>query len=315
VDMRFIKPKRLVQGDLIGIISPASSPDDLTRIESGVRYLEKAGYKVEVGKNVGKIHGYLAGNDEERLEDLHYMFKKKNVKAIICVRGGYGSPRILNKIDYKLIRNNPKIFVGYSDITALHLAFLHKANLVTFAGPMLAVDFHSEVSSYTEEMFWAILTSTKKLGRISLPNDEKIYQLSAGRAAGILIGGNLALIISLIGTEYFPSMKNKILLLEDTGELPYRIDRMLNQLKLNKIFDQVNGVILGAFTDCNESDPNKRTLTLGEVIDDYLGHLDIPVVYNFQHGHIKDFVTIPFGVKVKLNANRGMIELLETAVS
>ena len=162
--MRYTKPKRIKKGDLIGIISPASAPDDLSRINSGVRYLEKNGFNVIVGSNVGKNHGYLAGSDDDRISDLHSMFKNKNVKAVLCVRGGYGSPRLLDKIDYSLIKRNPKIFVGYSDITVLQMAFLQKANLVTFAGPMLAVDFYNEVSPFTEEFFWRMITSNKKLG-------------------------------------------------------------------------------------------------------------------------------------------------------
>ncbi len=312
--MKIVKPKKLAKGDLIGIISPASSPDELSKIESGVKYLENIGYRVEVGKNVGKYLGYLAGNDEERLEDLHYMFGKKEIKAIICVRGGYGSPRILDKINYKLIQNNPKIFVGYSDITALQMAFLNKTGLVTFAGPMLAVDFYDDVSPFTEEMFWALVTSNKKYGKIQPPGDEKIFSLTKGMSKGRIIGGNLALIDSLIGTSYLPPVKDKILLLEEVGELPYRIDRMLNHLRLANVFSQLNGAILGAFTDCNESDPSKRTLTLGEVVADYFDHMKFPVVYNFKHGHIKDSITIPFGVTVKVNSSRSNVEIMEGAV-
>lgn len=313
--MRYTKPKRLNRGDLIGIISPASTPDDISRVTSGIRYLEKLGYKTIVGSNVGKNHGYLAGSDDERLADLHNMFKNKNVKAIICVRGGYGSPRLLDKIDYKLIKRNPKIFVGYSDITALQMAFLQKANLVTFAGPMLAVDFHDEVSSYTEEFFWRLVTSNKKIGRIKNPNNEKIACLRKGSARGQLVGGNLALLVSLMGTQYFPDIRNKILLLEDTGEAPYRLDRLFNQLRIATVFAKVKGVVLGAFTDCKEADPGKKTLTLGEVIEDYFANMKKPVVYNFQHGHIKDNITIPFGIKAKLNATKGFMELIEGAVS
>jgi len=313
--MRFIKPKRLRKGDLIGIISPASTPDDLTRINSGTQYIEKLGYNVLVGSNVGKNHGYLAGTDEERLADLHSMFKNKNVKAIMCVRGGYGTPRLLDKIDYKLVRKNPKIFVGYSDITALQMAFLQKANLVTFAGPMLAVDFHDNVSPFTEEFFWRLVTSNKKVGRIKNPNNEKIYYLKKGSAVGQIVGGNLALLVSLMGTQYFPDIRNKILLLEDTGEAPYRLDRLINQLRIAKVFDKVKAVVLGAFTDCKELDPTKKTLTLGEVIEDYFSRLKKPAVYNFQHGHIKDNVTVPFGIRVKLNATKGFIEIVEGAVS
>lgn len=313
--MRYIKPKRLHKGDLIGIISPASTPDDLTRINSGVKYLEKLGFKVLVGSNVGKNHGYLAGSDEERLNDLHSMFKNKMVKAVMCVRGGYGSPRLLDRIDFKLIKKNPKIFVGYSDITALQMAFLQKSNLVTFAGPMLAVDFHDEVSPFTEEFFWGMVTSNKKIGRIKNPNNEKLYCLKKGSTRGQIVGGNLALLVSLMGTQYFPDIRNKILLLEDTGEAPYRLDRLINQLRIAGVFDKVKGVVLGAFTDCKESDPSKKTLTLGEVIEDYFTRIKKPVVYNFQHGHIKDNITIPYGIKFKLNASRCFIEIDEGAVS
>ncbi len=266
VKMKIIKPKRLSKGDLIGIISPASSADDITKVEEGVRYIEKIGYKVEVGKNVGKYHGYLAGEDSLRLKDLHYMFDKKEVKAIICVRGGYGSPRLLDKIDYRIIKNNPKIFVGYSDLTALNLAFFYKTGLITFNGPMVSVDFTDEVSKYTEENFWRILSSNKKIGRIELPGDDKLFQLSKGNISGRIIGGNLALLASLQGTSYFPDMNDKILFLEDIGELPFRIDRMFNQLRLTNVFNNIKGLILGAFIDCHESDPLKELLPWGRLL-------------------------------------------------
>jgi len=313
--MKIIKPKKLSKGDVIGIISPASSTDDFTKVESGVRYLEKIGYKVEVGKNVGKFHGYLAGNDNERADDFHYMFKKKYIKAVMCVRGGYGTPRLLDKIDYKIIKDNPKIFVGHSDITALQMAILSKTGLITFAGPMLAVDFADEASSFTEESFWAMITSNKKFGKIIQPDDEKIFTLVKGQSKGRIAGGNLSLISSLIGTNYLPGFKDKILLIEEIGEVPYRVDRMLNQLRLAKVFNEVKGVIIGAFIDCNETDPAKKTLTLGEVIADYFEGLKIPVVYNLKHGHIKDSITIPIGITVKLNASRNYLEIAEGAVS
>ncbi|MFO7445254.1 MAG: LD-carboxypeptidase [Ignavibacteriaceae bacterium] len=313
--MRVVKPKRLQKGDTIGIISPASSPDDLSRTESGVKYFEKLGYRVEVGKHVGKFHGYLAGTDEERIEDIHNMFKNKDVKAIIAVRGGYGTLRLLDKIDFKIIKNNPKIFVGYSDITALQMAMFAKTGLVTFAGPMVAVDFYDEVSPYTEESFWELLTNNKKPGKIAFPEGEKIFEISKGKVRGRVIGGNLALVASLAGTDYLPDMKEKILFLEDTAEAPYRIDRMLTQLKLAKVFKHVKGVILGAFTDCVESNPEKRTLTLGEVIEDHFAKLKIPVVYNFPHGHVKNNFTLPLGVQISLNTGRHIIEITESAVS
>ncbi len=312
--MGIIKPKRLKSGDTIGIISPASSPDDLTKINNGVNYLEKLGYRVEVGKNVGSQEGYLAGSDAQRLADLHYMFKNKQIKAIFSIRGGYGSGRLLDKIDYKLIRNNPKIFVGYSDINALQMAFFAKTGLITFAGPMVAVDFHDEVSAFTEEVFWRTITSNKKIGKLLNPRKEKFYVLNKGRATGRILGGNLSLLNSLMGTEYLPKLKDAILLLEDIHEAPYRIDRMLNQLRLTKILKQIRGVILGHFVDCVESDPTKQTFTLNEVIVEYFQDQKMPVLYNVKHGHIKDNITIPYGIKCVLNASRAYIEIPENAV-
>jgi muramoyltetrapeptide carboxypeptidase len=312
--MRLIKPERLKKGDLIGVISPASSPLDPVNLDSGVNYIEKLGYRVEVGKNVGKVNGYLAGSDEERADDLNSMFKNKNVKAIICLRGGYGAFRILDRINYKLIRNNPKIFVGFSEITALQTAILHKAGLITFAGPMVASDFANGVSSYTEELFWRLLTSNKKLGRLRYPDQSKLSGITKGSATGRILGGNLAVFNALIGSPYFPLLKDRILLLEDVAELPYKIDRMFNQLRMIKVFTKVKGIVLGRFVDCYEHDPMKKTLTLGEVMEDYLNELNIPVVYTFPHGHIKDKVTVPIGINIKMNATKGFIEYNEGAV-
>lgn len=312
--MRVIKPFRLKKGDLIGIISPGSSPSNPLSIENGVKYLERLGYRVELGENVGKSNGYLAGSDKERADDLNYMFRNKNVKAIFCLRGGYGSSRILDKINYKQIRSNPKIFVGYSEITSLQMAFLKKSGLASFAGPMVAPDFGGDVSVYSEEYFWRILTSNKKIGRLKYPHNDKLAAISSGNASGKILGGNLAVFASMIGTEYFPDVKDKILLLEDVDELPYRVDRYLNQLRITKVIKKVKGIILGSFVDCFEPDPNKKTLTLGEVMEDYLKDLKIPVIYTFPHGHIKDKMTIPFGINVKMNASKGFVEYTEGAV-
>ncbi len=312
--MGIVKPKRLKPGDVIGIISPASSPDDLTKINSGVQYLEKLGYRVEIGKNVGSNNGYLAGSDDQRLTDLHDMFKNKNISAVFSIRGGYGSGRLLDKIDYRLIRNNPKIFVGYSDINALQSAIFTKTGLITFAGPMVAVDFHDEVSTFTEEVFWKTITSNKKIGKLQNPRREKFYLLNKGRASGRILGGNLTIFNSLLGTEYLPNLKGAILLLEDINEAPYRIDRMLNQLRLAKIFKQIGGIILGHFVDCVEQDPTKKSFTLNEIIIEYFQNIKLPVLYNIKHGHVKDNITIPYGLKCVLNATRGNIEIPESAV-
>ena len=312
--MRLIKPKKLAKKSVIGLISPASSPEDHSQINKGVKYLENLGYRVKLGKNVGKNNGYLAGSDEERVKDLHDMFKDKNVNAIISIRGGYGAYRLLDLIDYKIIKNNPKIFVGYSEITALQIAFFQKAGLITFAGPMLASNFSGNVSSFTEEYFWRSITSNKKIGRIKLPGNINLPGINKGGAAGRIIGGNLAVLTALFGTDFFPDVKNKILLLEDVGEVPYKIDRLMNQLRLAKVFKKINGIVLGRFVNCHDHDPSKKTLTLGEVMDSYLHNLTIPIVYTFPHGHIDDMVTVPLGINVKLNATKGFVEFTESGV-
>jgi muramoyltetrapeptide carboxypeptidase len=312
--MKYLKPKKLMKGDLIGIISPASAVDDDKLVQKGINYLEGLGYRTELGKNVGKVRGYLAGTDEERVKDIHQMFSNKKVKAIFCLRGGYGVFRLLDKIDYKLIRNNPKIFVGFSEITALQMAFLCKANLITFAGPMVASNFSNEISSYTKENFWRNITSNKKPRRIELLSNSSLSRIKTGEISGKLIGGNLSVFTSLLGTDYLPELKNKILLLEEINEPPYKIDRMFNQLKLNNVFKKLNGIVLGDFSDCTEPSKNKKSLTLMEVWNDYFNSMKIPVVHSFPHGHIKDIVTLPIGSKIKINLKKNFVELTETGV-
>jgi len=312
--MKIIKPAKLKTGDVVGIIAPASAPVDPTKLENGIRYIESNGYRIELGKNVNKIDGYLAGTDQERADDLNSMFKNRYVKAIFCLRGGYGASRILDKINYKLIRANPKILVGYSEITALQMAIMQKAGLVTFAGPMVATDFGNGITSYTEEFFWRIISSNKKIGRLKYPDNEKLVSITRGGSSGRIIGGNLSVLAALIGTEYFPELKSRILMIEEVDELPYKVDRFLNQLRLLKVFKQIKGIILGRFVDCYERDTSKRTLTLGEVMEHYMKDLKMPVLYTFPHGHIKDKVTVPFGINVKMNAAKGFVEYLESAV-
>ena len=312
--MTYIKPSKLKKGDVIGLISPASSPNDENLIARGIKYLEGMGYQTLLGNNVGKIRGYLAGTDEERVKDIHQMFSDKKVKAIICLRGGYGAFRLLDKIDYKIIRNNPKIFIGFSEITALQMAFLRKANLITFAGPMVLPNFSKEVSTYTEENFWRMMTSNKKPGRIKISKINRLSLISPNEVSGIIVGGNLAVFTSLLGTGYLPDLKNKILFLEDISEPPYKIDRMFNQLKLNKVFKNVKGIILGSFVDCYEPDVKKKTLTLEEICDDYLRTMNIPVIRSFPHGHIKDMLTLPIGTRIKLNSRKGFVEFMESGV-
>ncbi|HOJ37500.1 MAG TPA: LD-carboxypeptidase [Ignavibacteriales bacterium] len=307
-----IKPNPLKKNDVIGLITPASTPADLSRIEKSVRYFEKIGYRVVVGKNVGKKYYYLAGTDEERVEDIHSMFENKNIKAIFCLRGGYGTVRLLNKIDYNLIKKNPKIFVGYSDITALQMAFLTQANLVTFSGPMPAVDFYDNVSSYTEEIFWDLVTNIHNKYEYKFKNN--IVSITKSSARGIAIGGNFIVFNSLIGTKYFPSLHKKILFLEEVEEKPYKIDRMLAHLKLNKEYNKIKGFVFGQFEDCTDNNPEEN-IEIENLLRQYLKDETIPVLYNINFGHIKDFITIPFGIRVSINSSNKTIKLLESCLN
>jgi muramoyltetrapeptide carboxypeptidase len=311
--MELIKPKKIRKGGVVSLIAPASNPKDPSRIEKSVRYFEGLGYRVKIGASVGKSYGYLAATDDERLADLHAAFEDPETTMVMCVRGGYGTPRLIERIDYNLIKRNPKIFVGYSDITALSLAFLRKAKLVTFAGPMAAVDFWKEADPYAEENFWRMVSSAKKPGAVPMPAGTKLAPLVKGKAEGALMGGNLALVAALAGSPYMPDPRGAILWLEEVGEPQYRVDRMLNQMAISGMLKKSAGVILGEFTGCDD-EPGAETLTLEQVFDRYLGSLDKPVVRGFPHGHVDKTHTIPFGVRASLDANKSVVRYLESAV-
>lgn len=314
--MKILTPKRLKTGDTIGLISPSSPMLDSEKLHRSISYFERNGYNVKLGKHVEKENGYLAGSDHERLDDLHSMFADKEVKAIFSLRGGYGAIRIVDKLNYELIRKNPKIFVGFSDITILQLAIYQKSKLVTFAGPMVNTYFGSEeLNDYVEEQFWNLLTVSKKVGKITNPNSEKIFVLNKGRGEGKLLGGNLSSLLSLSGTEYLPSFRNSILFMEEINEPPYKIDRMFSQLKLQKILNSSKGIILGRFVDCYEQDAAKKSLSLNDIIIEYFQGIKKPVIYNVKHGHIKENITLPIGANCKLNASRSFFEITQSVVS
>lgn len=311
--MEPLKAPRLKAGDLIGIISPASRIANPARIEQGIAYLERLGYRTTTGKNILNTYGYLAGTDEERVADLHGMFANPEVKAIMCIRGGYGTPRLLSLVDYRLIARNPKVFVGYSDITSLQLALWKKCGLVTFQGPMVGVDMPDGLDASTEELFWRLLTSPKKAGSV-IPAGNPSVTLRKGKGSGRLLGGNLAHLAGAVGTAYMPSFKDALLFIEDIGEEPYRIDRMLTQLRHAKILDQVKGVLGGQFTDCEIKDASKPTLTVDEVLREFGGMCPPPFLAHLPFGHEAHKMTIPMGVRAKLDAGEGTLEFLEGAV-
>lgn len=312
--MQAVRPPKLNKGDLIGIVTPASPVADSSRIDRGVRYLESLGYRIKVGENVGKVHGYLAGTDKERVADLHAMFADKEVKAIICVRGGYGTPRILSLLNYRLIARNPKILSGFSDITALQFALWKKSGLITFHGPMTGVEMAAEIDPYTEEMFWQSVTSTKKIGRLAFPEEPEVCTLHKGKATGRLLGGNLSLIVSILGTSYQPRFTDSILFVEEVEEQPYRVDRMMMQIRNALLFSDIQGMLLGQFTDCVAPDPSKPSLTIEEVFQDVAQTFAKPILANLPFGHVSKKLTLPFGVLARMDAAKHSLEFLEAAV-
>lgn len=313
--MKNLKPPRLRKGDLIGIISPASTPSAQEKIDKGVHYLERLGYRVKIGKHVMAQHGYLAGTDEQRAEDLNDMLRDRAVRAIFAIRGGYGTPRLLHLVDYRAVRRDPKILVGYSDVTGLQLALYRRAGLVTFSGPMVAVEMWDSIDPFTEEHFWRVITSSARIGSLRNPDGERLISYNSGKATGRLLGGNLSLLASLLGTRYLPNLRHAILILEDVDEAPHRVDRMFTQLYHAGITTTINGLVLGVFTDCVPSDPSKPHLTISQVIEDAVRRMRCPVLSNLQYGHIAKKLTLPFGIQALLDTRSGTLKLQEGAVS
>ncbi len=261
-----------------------------------------------------QYRGFLAGTDEERAADVNEMFADEQIKAIIAVRGGYGSPRLLPLINYNLIKHNPKVFVGYSDLTALQLALYKKTGLVSFSGPMVGVEMFKGIDPFTEEHFWQMITSTKKLVTLHNPDSRRLKPIGKGKASGVLIGGNLSLITSIAGTRYLPSFKNSILFFEETQEEPYRFDRMMNQLALAGIFKDAKGIVIGELTDIKPADTAKPYLTVEQIVADHLSSLSKPILAGLAYGHVPRKLTIPIGIRATVDTAQCTLSLLEAAV-
>ncbi|GHF83359.1 S66 peptidase family protein [Thalassotalea marina] len=314
-----IKPKRLKAGDTIGLIAPSSNTWEDEEIYFAIDVLKSFGFKVKKGKYLFERRAYLAGNDKDRAWDINNMFKDKEVDGIFCLRGGYGSPRILPYLDYDAIAANPKAFIGYSDVTALLNAIYARTGLVTFHGPIARQNF----SEYTLKSFKEILFSPKANIDLGTPplfearegqadDKNRLTLVAAGQAQGRLIGGNLSLMVKLVGTPFEPDYQGKILFLEDVEEAPYRIDGMLTHLKISGRLNQLAGIVFGKCTDCTAKGDS---LSIEEVIKDRLGDLNIPVLKGVMIGHIDDMSTIPVGAMARLDATNKKLVLTETSVT
>ena len=314
-----IRPRHLEPGATLGIIAPASAPPDPKNVDRAIAALEKLKFKTRLAKNVHKRHGFLAGSDRERAADLMQVFTDRKVDGILCVRGGYGTARLLPLLDYAVIRRHPKVFVGYSDITSLHCAFLVKANLISFHGPMLNSDFaHKDMPDFTTQSFLRALMRPEAYGDIVAGYDGKVKTLRGGVVNGQLIGGNLTLLCASLGTPWQPPFRGRILFLEDLDEVPYRMDRLLTQLLNAGLLQQVAGIAVGINKNC--FDPNAKTAkeyrqTLEDVFRDRLLPLRIPVVMDLPFGHIPHNVTLPVGAHVTLDATNGRLIVGEPGVA
>ncbi|MBA9025107.1 S66 peptidase family protein [Peribacillus huizhouensis] len=306
--MNMIKPARIQKGDTVGVIAPASPPDQ-EKVKQALSFFTELGLHYKLGKNIECQYGYLAGSDEERVEDVHSMFLDPSVKAIFSARGGYGTPRIATQIDYEIVKNNPKIFWGYSDLTFLHNAFIQKAGLVTFHGPMLSSDLGGDsIDPLTKSRFMQLFDSQ------SFVYDETISPLVTeipGEASGLLIGGNLSLLVSTLGTEFEIDTKDKLLFIEDIHEEPRSVDRMLNQLYMCGKLSDATGILVGNFKECEPS--HSLSLTLAEVLQHYMKLANKPAVSGFQIGHCTPHVAIPLGTFSKLDASNRKV-IIESGV-
>jgi muramoyltetrapeptide carboxypeptidase len=309
-------PRRLQPGDTIGIITPGSFISD-EDFQKAVDKVLSFGFRVKLGKHVRAQRGFNAGTDQQRLDDLHLMFSDQSVTGIWCARGGYGCSRLLPYLDYELIRRNPKALIGFSDITALLNAIYHKTGLVGFHGPNAG----SQWTDYTEAHFRAVLMEGRaphliELAPENLANPAGHYQafpIRQGTARGRLVGGNLALLAALCGTGYLPDCQGKLTFIEDIGERPYRIDRMLTQLRQAWPLGQAAGIALGIFEDCQPKE-TELSLSLADTLKDRLEGLNIPAIYGLSFGHIANQCTLPIGIEAELDVAAQRITLLEAAV-
>ena len=315
---RTVRPGRLRPGDTIGLINPAGAVWEPVNVEIVVESLAALGFKAKLGKNLLERRGYFAGTDEQRAADVNEMFRDPDVRAIHCVRGGWGCARVLPLLDWKAIEKNPKILLGYSDITALLLALHATTGLVTFHGPVASAQWNPFNVGYIKRVLQdgeaVTFENLKEIGEDHLTIVEnRVRTIHPGTARGRLLGGNLTVLTSLIGSDYLPDWDGCILFLEDVEEAPYRIDRMLTQLRLAGILAKARAVIWGHCTDC---DPGEGfgSLTVTEVLHDHLKPLKVPVWSGAMIGHIDRQFTLPVGSEIEIDATAGTIRMLEPAV-
>lgn len=313
-----LKPKKLISGATIGVVSPASPSERPSELPRARAFWEGMGFHVVFGDHVDLRKGFVAASEEERAADINAMFANPSIDAVCCSRGGYGSAQLLRHLDYDLIRNNPKIFTGFSDITSLHLAIGKHAGVVTFHGPGFSRFNPEDLTDYTRKQFFKALTGDEPLGEISLADGKKwLHTITAGVAEGELVGGNLTLLCASMGTPCQPDVAGKILFIEDVDTEPWCIDHAMSHLRNAGVLDSVAGVIIGECENCVPYDYKPGYLSdtsVEEVFEYYLKNLGVPVMYGLPLGHTNDMATLPLGVRVRLDSENKLFSVLESGV-
>ena len=314
---RLLKPSRLKAGDTIGLVAPASPLLSFQDIARAARVLSRLGFKVAEGDHIRRRHGFLAGEDSQRADDIESMFADKNVSGIFALRGGYGSTRLLELLDWELIAANPKVLLGHSDLTALLNAVYRRTGMVTFWGPLAGYDLGRSSSPFKLKWLKAVVCDNRPTLRLPKGPRGRRWRIirKAAPVEGPLVGGNLSLICSLIGTPFDLDTRGALLFLEDVDEEPYRIDRMLVQLSMAGKLTQAVGILIGKCVNCEPQGRMRYSFRLNQVLQDRLGNLDIPVVYGAAIGHEKDKITLPIGVRARLDTEKEYLTLLEPAVT
>lgn len=312
------RPARLRAGDLVALVAPATVTYDKNELSIAVESLEALGLRVRSGKHVLARYGYFAGADEIRAADINAAFAAEDVAGVIALRGGWGAARTLPYLDFDLIAANPKVLLGYSDITSLLNAVLARSNLVGFHGPNGSSPWTDFTTRSVKSILFDVEAPLMRNPRIRddtlAVRDYRIVPIVPGRARGRLVGGNLTLFSGLLGTPWFPDVSGALVFLEEVGEYIYRCDRMLTQLALAGVFEKAAGVILGGFTGCGISPDRFGTFSLNDIFEQHLGGLGKPVFSGAMIGHIEWKRTIPVGGMAEIDAEAGTIQLLEPAV-
>ncbi|MVM32068.1 LD-carboxypeptidase [Spirosoma sp. HMF4905] len=314
-----IKPSRLKQGDAIGLFCPAAPAYSQETVKIAQESLLALGFQTKLGPHIYDRYGYLAGRDADRVSDLHALFDDRSVKAVMAIHGGWGCARLLPLLDYNLIQRNPKILIGYSDITALLLAIYAKTGLVTMHGPVGSATFNAYTVDWLKRVLiegeMVTMRNPTEKGDNLTQVQDRITTIRPGLARGRLVGGNLTVLSHLIGSPYLPDWKNTILFVEDTHEDVYRMDRMLTHLKLAGILDQISGFVFGKCSECGPGSGGYGSLTLDDVLTEHIIPLNKPAYSGAMIGHIRDKFTVPVGIDTEIDATAGTIRLLEPAVS